>query len=679
MWHGDVVPSLFGSLLGLFMALLLIRLIALVGGRLLGVQQSWWRILTVGILGTLVGIGFATAVGAQRLMSAATPLVYFASILMATMLFSVAFESLAPPVDTARSGPASLRAMSLPHPLRGTRRRLSRWARYLQISSIVARHGLLPYLVGRRRLPGGHSDASSTTRLLWKHVRVALEEAGGAFIKLGQVLSSRPDLLPPEAIDELSGLQDRVPSAPQADIETLLARQLGADPALVFATFNPRPLAAASIAQVYQARLISGEQVAVKVQRPGIREPIERDLDILLGMTRSIERRAAWARAFGVVNLAEGFASALREELDFRVEARNTMLVAVAPHDRGGHDSMTPEVRVPRVFPEYSNDQILVVEWLDGASVRDAGPLVAELGLARHALARSLLRYFLRQLLRDGIFHADPHPGNILVLREGNLALIDFGAVGRLDPGIQGALQRMLTALDRRDAAMLADALLEIAIDTAGWSSTDEDRIERALAQLLARRLGPGMTPGPELFADLFALLFEFGLAFPPVVGGVFRALVTLQGTVTLLAPDFPFIDEARAMSVEWVRAAFSPKSVRNVATEQVLNLLPILERLPRRLDRITAAVERGTISVNVRLFADERDTKLVTRLVSRVVLAFLGATIGLIAVMLLGLPGGPVLSATLTVYQFFGYCGLFVSVVLILRVLTDIIRTRAA
>jgi ubiquinone biosynthesis protein len=662
-WHTGWVPNLLGAFLGLLFGMLFIRLMASLSGRLLGVQQSWWRTLLVGVLGTPVGVSFALTIGAQQLHNVGTPLIFFVSILTATMLCSGTFELIALPVRTER---AARRDLALPNPARALRRRLSRWARSLQIIEIAARYGLSPYL-------GGWRGTRARGARPWQALRAALEEAGGAFIKVGQMLSTRPDLLPPDAIKALAGLQDAVAPAPKEAIEALLTDELGAHPATAFARFDPAPLAAASIAQVHRARLTSGEEVVVKIQRPGIRQPIERDLDILLRMARSLEVRAAWARAFGVLSLAEGFAASLREELDFRVEARNTATVAAAldpPESRQAR----PVVRIPRVYPQLSTSRVLVVEWLDGVNVRDACPLLEELGVSRLTLARELLRSLLRQIMREGTFHADPHPGNVLVLRDGHAALIDFGAVGRLDALQQAALQRMLIALDRRDAAMLCDALLDIAQRPR---VVDQERLERGLAHLLAQRLGPGMAPGAELFADLFALLLDFDLSFPPVLGGAFRALVTLQGTLALLAPEFPMIDEARALGAEWVQASIAPTSLRQTATDQLLTLLPIVQRLPRRLDRITAAMERGTLSANVRLFADERDARLVSRLVSRAVLAFQGAAIGLMAVLLLGLRGGPRLSTTLSVYELFGYCALFVSVVLMLRVLVAIARER--
>jgi ubiquinone biosynthesis protein len=614
------------------------------------------------------------------------------------MLFTVLFELVALSLSPVA---AQQRGLGLPHPLRSLRRLLARWARFLQITGIIARYGLGPYLTGRR----GMSDASDTddngkplpgksaSRRLWARVSQAFAEAGGAFVKLGQVLSTRADLLPPEAIAALSTLQDTVPSAPPAAIEHLLTWELGAPPAEVFAAFADQPVAAASIAQAHTATLTTGERVIVKVQRPGIREPVERDLDILIRLARMLEERAAWARTFGVVDLAQGFATSLREELDFRVEARNigAITAALNPVPRSsrhaattghrglGEASAQPAVRIPRVYAAHSTNRVLVIELLDGVNVREADPLIEQLGLRRPALARALLRCFLRQILRAGTFHADPHPGNVMILRDGNIGLIDFGSVGRLDPLQQAAIKRMLVALDRRNATLLTAALIDLAQARSDRLSDrlDERRLERALAQLMAQRLEPGMEPSPELFVDLFAMVLDFGLAFPPVIGGVFRALVTLQGTIARLDPDFAMVEEAKAIGAEWVQASFGPTALRRAATDELLGALPLLQRLPRRLDRVTAAIERNQFSMNVRLFADEADARLVSRLVSRVVLAFLGVGIAVASVLLLGLSGGPRITSTLAVYQLFGYCGLFSTAILILRVIVAIARER--
>ena len=651
--------------------------IGAITGRLLGLRPPWWRMLIEAYLGGSLGAALASSVGAQNLNNVSAPLVYFSSVLIASMLFMVVIELVILSLSPASDQP---RGATIPNPIRAIRRRLARGKRYLQIMGIVTRHGLGQYLSGRRRsLNGGAGETNA--RRLWARVSVSLAEAGGAFVKLGQVLSTRGDLLPPEAIAELSRLQDNAPPAPPSAIEALLTQELGAPPSEVFAAFDHKPVAAASIAQAHLAELVTGERVIVKVQRPGIREPVERDLDILIRIAHMMERRTLWARRFGVMDLAEGFAASLREELNFRVEERNISAVAASLDNAqqasqassGGVENA--EVRIPRVFGQHSTDRVLVIELLDGVNVREADPLIERLGLSRAALARTLLRSLLRQILREGTFHADPHPGNVMVLRDGRLALIDFGSVGRLDPLQQAAIKRMLAALDRRNSALLTDALLDLAQVRTGY--LDEERLERALAQLMAQRLGPGMEPGPELFVALFALLFDFGLAFPPVIGGVFRALVTAQGTISLLDPDFQALDEARSIGAEWMQDSFGPTSLRRAATDEVLGILPLLQRLPRRLDRITAAIERNQFSANIRLFSDAEDARLVSRLVSRAVMAFMGVGVAIASVLLLGMSGGPRITSTLTVFQLFGYSGLFCSVVLLLRVLVAIARER--
>ena len=674
---GYLVPIFI--IFGGAVAFTILWFVGIVTGRLLGLRPPWWRMLIEAYLGGSLGAAMANSLGVQDFNNVSAPLVYFAFVLIASMLFMVVFELIALSFTPASDQP---RGVSIPNPIRAVRRRYARGKRYLQILGIVMRYGLGQYLSGGRRTP----DAGDTSgRRLWARVSQALAEAGGAFVKLGQVLSTRSDLLSSEAIVELSRLQDDAPPAPPNAIVALLTRELGAPPADVFAVFNEKPVAAASIAQAHVAELITGERVIVKVQRPGIREPVERDLDILTRLAQIMESRTAWARAFGVVDLAEGFAASLREELNFRVEARNVAAVAAsldeprrvrpATDERGSNGSASEEVRIPRVFSQHSTDRVLVIELLDGVNVREAGPLIEQLHLARAALARTLLRCLLRQILREGTFHADPHPGNVMVLRDGRLALIDFGSVGRLDSLQQAAIKRMLVALDRRNAALLTDALLDLAQVRTDY--LDEERLERALAQLMAQRMGAGMETGPELFAALFGVLFDYGLAFPPVIGGVFRALVTLQGTIALLDPDFPIMDEARTIGAEWMQDSFGPTSLRRAVGDEVLGMLPLLQRLPRRIDRITAAIERNQLTANIRLFSDPRDARLVSRLVSWMVMAFMGVGIAIASVLLLGLSGGPHITSTLSVFQLFGYSGLFASVVLLLRVVVAIARAR--
>jgi ubiquinone biosynthesis protein len=548
---------------------------------------------------------------------------------------------------------------------RALRHRLARARRYLQISRIAARHGLLPYLRGRRR---HQADTPAGRAGLARSVRLALEEGGVSFVKLGQLLATRRDLLPTEFVNELSRLHHQVTPAPWPQVEQVLGQELGT-PDAVFDKLDARPLAAASIAQVHQARLrSSGAEVVVKVQRPGIRPVVERDLDIVDRMARRLQTRTRWGATIGAVELARGFANALHEELDFRVEARNMAVVAAASAVPGTDTS----VRLPAVHPQLCTERVLVMERLDGLPLDAAGPVIDTRGLDRQVLARALLGCLLRQIMLGGVFHADPHPGNILLLDDGRLGLLDFGSVGRLDALLRAALQQFLLAIDRGDPAGLYDALLEVMVRP---DDLDEQRLQRALGQFMARHLNPGAAPEVEMFTDLFRLVASYDLMVPPEVAAVFRALATLEATLGRLAPGFDIVAESRTFAAAQLSGQLQPTSLRQAANDELPTLLPMLRRLPRRADRITNALEHGRLGLGVRLFADPRDRRFLTTLVHQILLAFLGATTGIMAVLLLGSSGGPKLSPTVSLFQVLGYNLLVVSAVLILRVLVTTFR----
>jgi len=652
--------------------LVLVTSIALVAGlawasrRLLGLPVGALRALIAGLL------GFAAAEILVRTLRpvesghvAAFLTVVLGVPLIVAMIFIVAAEALVP------SG-------TVPQPVDmvlGARRALARSRRYSQISRIAVRHGLGPYLRGRRR---GGEDEPGGRAALARSLRQALEEGGVTFVKLGQLMSTRRDLLPEEFISELSQLQDRAEPAPWDQVEEVITQSLGAPVGEVFAELQPEPAAAASIAQVHKARLRCGDgpdaEVAVKVQRPGIRSTVDQDLDILLRLADTLEDRARWARAVGTAGVARGFAAAMREELDFRVETRNMAAVAATWPDQQRAVGGNVTVVLPAVHEQLCTEHVLVIEWLDGVNLRVAGPLIDERGLDRAELTRALLRSMVYQITEGGVFHADPHPGNVLLLTDGRLALLDFGSVGRLDTQQRSALQNLLLAVGRGDPAALRDALLELVTRT---DEIDEWQLERALGRFAARHLVGTSPPTAEMFTDLFRLASQFELAIPPEIATVLRALATLEGTLSLLTPGIDIAAEARQYAADRVASQLSPAAVPKSAAEEVAALLPVLRRLPRRFDRVTSALEQGRLSLNVRLLADERDRRVVTGLTHQFLLAFLAAASGVVAAILLGTPGGPQVSPTLSLLQLIGYNLLIIGGILGLRVLYVIVRDR--
>jgi ubiquinone biosynthesis protein len=378
----------------LVLSLPVILAIAWLAGRLLGVSRSWAGTVLAGVAGWLAALALSLAIasGDTGAPGFTRNLWVFAAVF--TMSASVWVELLAKPGALAR---ARRGLVSVPHPLRAVRRSSRRLSRYAQITGIAVKHGFGPLLgLGP---PAADDPAAPPAAPAARRLRLALEECGGMFVKLGQVLSTRADLLPAGVVAELSRLQDQVAPAPPESVRALLEAELGRPVAEVFASLDPEPIAAASIAQAYRGRLRGGEAVVVKVQRPGIAESVDRDLLVLAELARVAETRTTWGADYHVTDLASEFADRLREELDFRLEARNATEIAAI--------SATDQVHVPAVHSDLSTARVLVMEWLDGVSVREVERIDA-LGLDRARLAEALLRCALRQTLVDGRFHADP-------------------------------------------------------------------------------------------------------------------------------------------------------------------------------------------------------------------------------------------------------------------------------
>ena len=249
--------------------------------------------------------------------------------------------------------------------------------------------------------------------------------------------------------------------------------------------------------------------------------------------------------------------------------------------------------------------------------------------------------------------------------------MIDFGSVGRLDIAQQAALRRLLVAVAQRDPAELYEAVTELAATPVH----DHEQLEQTLTAFMSAHLGPGMTPDAALIRDLLAVLGRAGLAFPPVIAGVFRALITLDGTLRALAPGFDTAAESQAIARRLAGEQFAPQSLRDAAASELLTLLPMLRKLPRRADRITAALAHGRFTTNLRLFSDPRDISVITTLVNRAVLGLVGSALGVMSVIMLLARGSPGISRGIALLQLSGYIGLFLSITLILRVVLEILR----
>lgn len=620
--------------------------------RLLGIRRGWGTALLSGAVGW--GASGSLALGLASWDWGADGLVVhtLAIGIPATMATAVTFDLLSRPGSLAMGERAGL--VAAPRPLRAIRKRISVFRRYRELLRLLRREGFGPFTSasGRIEIAG---DGAGT------RVRRVLEDAGGVYIKLGQIAATRVDILPTDVTDELAKLQNQVPPEPVEVVKSLLETELGADVERVFAEFDWQPLAAASIGQTHRARLHSGEAVVVKVQRSGIKEIMERDLAALSLLANLAQRRTAFGQGLRSGEILAQFAQSLRAEVDFRREANAMEEMASLLGDHS-------PVRIPKVFRELSTKRLLVQERFEGFTVGDVGQLEAS-GVDRQALGEQLLRSFLDQVLHAGFFHADPHPGNVFAFHDGTLGLIDFGAVGRLDSIQQAAVVDMLAAIARRDVSLLRDGIERVADVTDAGSP---EQLERALARLLADHVRPNGAVEPTVMQDLVATLSRFGVSLPGDLVVLSRALATLDGTLRVMAPGLSLVGAATEMMTS--KTGDAPLDRGTMIQDELLSALPHLRRLPERIDRILTLTGRGDL--RIRSILDEDPRRIVRTLVNRALLALIGsAFLATSVALLLSAQKGPTVATGAGLFEIFGYGGLFAGTVLLLRVVAAVAR----
>src|SRR3954451_19566845 len=639
----------------IILRLLLIVTIAIVttsiSQRLLGIRQGWVADLLEGVLGSGNAVILALPLAHWDWGSAGLILHTEVIGVPMTMAAAVALDVMARPGSLAVGDRAGL--VVAPRPVRAVRARVAVLRRYRELLGLARREGFGPFLTGTHR-------AERQIDGLGMRLRRVLEEAGGVYIKLGQIAATRVDLFPPEVCDELASLQNRVAPEPPEEIRPMLETELGAAVETVFAEFDWEPLAAASIGQTYRARLHTGEAVVVKVQRPHVEQVIERDLAALSLLANLAQRRTQMGHGLRSGDVLEQFAKSLRGELDFRREMDAMEEMALLVHDRS-------PVRIPRVYRSLCTRRLLVQERFEGRTLSD--PL-SPAGRAHDpaVLAHLLLRVFMDQVLRIGFFHADPHPGNIFVFDDGTLGLIDFGAVGRLDPIQQAAVVDMLAGLMRRDVSLLRDGIERVADITEVVSP---ERLERALARLMAENIRATGALEPTVLQDLVRMLAEFGIRLPGDLVILSRALVTLEGTLRIISPTASIVTEASRM----VSSSEDVVIDRNeMIRDELLAALPHLRHLPDRIDRILTLTSRGDL--RIRHVVDEDGQRILRTLVNRALLLTIGAVLVVAAtLMLVAADSGPPVAEGTGLFEVFGYGGLLAGTVLLLRVTAAVAR----
>jgi ubiquinone biosynthesis protein len=425
-----------------------------------------------------------------------------------------------------------------------------------------------------------------------QRVRMALEELGPTYIKLGQVLSTRPDLIPVEFIDELSKLQDSVPPFPFDEVEAILQRELGVPSAAVFDPIEVEPVASASIGQVHRARLKNGEAVAVKVQRPGIHALIEVDLEIMLHLATLAERHVEELALHKPVNIVEEFARILEKEIDFRIEA--------AHMDRIAQGFLgDPTVYIPAVFKEVSTACILTTEYVEGIKISNIDQLEAA-GYDRRLLCSRGADIILKQVFHHGFFHADPHPGNIFALPGNVICLLDFGMVGVVDRQTREMFVELVDSVVRRNEARTAQVLLQLTI----WEQPPDLRqLERELSDFMGRHLYRPLKDIEvgKLLKDLLEIATRFQLRLPPDIFLMLKAISTVETVGRMLDPEFDMIAKAAPFIEQVLLDRFKPQRVAEDVGDLAARMLKFLQQFPKDLLDLAGLLRQQKLSLQLK------------------------------------------------------------------------------
>jgi ubiquinone biosynthesis protein len=473
------------------------------------------------------------------------------------------------------------------------------WRRLRQIVNVAAAQGF-GYIVEQLGLAGFLSrslrpglPAAERPRLSrGERLARALEELGPTFIKLGQVLSTRPDLLPADVVAELEKLQDRVPPFSAEEVREAVARELGVPLEEAFAEFDLTPLAAASIAQVHRARLATGEEVAVKVQRPHLEETVEADLEILFAVARLADLHPVWGRMYDFTALAEEFALTLRQEMDFLAEGRN------ADRLRQNSAGMSG-VLIPRIYWEHTTRRLLTMEFVAGVKLNEPERLAAE-KVDRRAVARLLIETVLKQVFVDGFFHADLHPGNLAVLPGPALAFMDFGVVGTLTPERRSQCLEIVRGLVEGETERLARALVALGIASR---DTDRESLKRDLERILEKyyRLPFGQLHLGRLLEELVEVAFRRRLRLPRELALMIKTLITLEAVARNLDPDLDLAEVAGTFRRRYLRHRLEPSALQAGLRRAWREAADLALGLPRNLNQLVDKLANDGVSLELR------------------------------------------------------------------------------
>lgn len=544
-----------------------------------------------------------------------------------------------------------------------------RWRRYSEIGNILIKYGF-GFVADRI---GITNILSKARRLLKKdnfeylsnpqRMRLMLEEMGPIFMKLGQILSVRPDLLPKEYIDELSRLQDAGPELPFDEIKSSIEKELGCSSLHVFKYIDPAPIAAASIAQVHKGTLQNGQEVIIKVQRPGIDEIVRSDLSMLMELAKLIEANIPESRRYHPIGIVEELVRSISHELDFIREGMNV--------DRFKRNFQGyPEVYVPNIYWEYTTKRMLVMEYIEGVKVNQIDKIDA-MGLDRKVIAINGARAIMKQIFEDGFFHADPHPGNIFVLADGRISFIDFGMMGRLTRADQQHVTALVTAVINRDVDKIVKAFLEIGVladdvDQRGFIIDISELLDKYYDRPLAE-INMG-----DLINETVSIAFRYGIMLPSQFTLLDKALMTIEGVAKQLYPEINVFEVAKPfVRSMMIKRHLSQQSVKE-RLEELYNSIDALAKMaPVALD-VLLKLSKGNAEVKFQMEGLDKAVSRFNRMVNRLVFALIVAAVIVGSAVIIGVER----TALFIPMASIGTLGFIIAALLGIWLIIDILRS---
>jgi len=522
-----------------------------------------------------------------------------------------------------------------------------RIGRLSAIGRVATRHGF-GYMIDRRR---GNDDTQLADR--GRRLREMLDELGPTFVKFGQLLSTRPDVMPPDIIAELRSLQDDVTPIPFADVRRVIQEEMGLTLEQAFLTFDETPIAAASIGQVHRATLPTGDEVVVKVQRPDAPRQVESDLQLMRSAARVVRERVRALDFIDSEALVEEFGRSIRQELDYQHEARNAETFR-----RNFGDST--EVAVPKVIWRYSSARVLTLEFLEGTQFADLDPEMRS-PEERRELAYRMTDAWMTMIFRHGFFHGDPHPANILLLDDGRIGLVDFGLAGRLTEEDMTRLTRLFIDAATENVDALPRRLAELGLR---YPPEQEGELREALAELYYRYYGSTVSniDPLEVIREGLDLIYSLNLRLPTRFVILDKAIATLGAVGVELYPDFNVFEVARPYARQLLAERFSPRRMSLRAQAEVRELGGIARDLPYQVRDVIEQTRQGRLEVQIRNPGVDDLTYHIDHAVNRIAVALivLGGLVGSSIVGALSKDGPHVMGLHLISFIGFMLSGIF-------------------